>query len=609
MFTEVNPAFLVAIIYFIASVCYLYLLFTTHKNDTKSKTGKDYILAGLCLFFGSLFFGMMTLTANEMLSRIFWAAGFISICLFFPRWLLFSTNLITLKKKNSMFLIKTTPWVVLILCVLSIISNNTVFVTTKYGVQFFYQTNVFFLVTIAYITLVAAAFMIFDIKWYRESELKREKKQALLFIILTVFMAPIGFITDFIIPNITEDTVMPLAAIFFLPASLPFFFAMKKYKKLGITVSNSSGYVLSKISVPILVLDYDNKIHLENEAASTFLGSSAVGKNMSEIILVDSQIPEQSFFQTGFVYEKVTVTTNIGERICSMLLQVEHDRYNEALCKVVLLQDITATIENQRAEAELVKSIQRVSESFIDKTNQVSNAANIVAAGTMQQADSTEQLSTALAEITEKTIHNTSRAELSAKLASEIRDNAQKGSSQMEGMISAAKEFDDANKAIISIIKTIDDIAFQTNILALNAAVEAARAGRHGAGFSVVAEEVRKLASECAKAAKYTDDLVHDSIEKSKLSVQIAQEAGDSFTEIVSGIDESYSLIMEIADSTSRQSESINEVDSNIENVVGVFKQNKATSAESAKASEEMNEQARHLNDLVTEFHSRNSDI
>ena len=609
MFTEINPAFLIAIIYFIASACYLYLLITTHKNNTKSKTGKDYILAGVCLFFGSLFFGLMTITANEMLSRIFWAAGFVSICLFFPRWLLFSTNLITLKKKNSMLLIKTTPWVMLILCALSIISNSTVFVTTKYGVQFFYQTNVFILITVVYILLIVFAFMIFDIKWYRESELKREKKQALLFIVITVCSAPIGFMTDFIIPNITENTVMPLAAIFFLPASLPFFFAMKKYKKLGITVPNSSGYVFNKVSVPILVLDHNNNVNLENEATLAFLGSSVVGKNISEIILVNGEIPEKSFFQKGFLHEVVTVNTSIGERVCDMLFEVERDRHDDALCKVVLLQDITGMIENQKAEAELVKNIRSVSESFISKTNQVSNAANVVAAGTMQQADSTEQLSKALAEITEKTIHNTSRAELSAKLASEIRDNAQKGSSQMEGMISAAKDFDNANRAIINIIKTIDDIAFQTNILALNAAVEAARAGRHGAGFSVVAEEVRKLASECAKAAKYTDDLVHDSIEKSKLSVQIVQVVGDSFAEIVSGIDESYALIMEIADSSSEQSDSINEVDTNIENVVDVLKQNKATSVESAKASEEMNEQARHLNDLVTEFHSRNSDI
>jgi len=290
-----------------------------------------------------------------------------------------------------------------------------------------------------------------------------------------------------------------------------------------------------------------------------------------------------------------------------MLLEVENDEYGDALCKVIILQDITSANENQYAEAELVRNIRRLSESFISKTNQVSGAANSVAMGTTQQADSTEQLSKAIAEITEKTMYNTSKAEQSARLASEIRDNAQEGASRMEDMISATEEIDSANSAIVNIIKTIDDIAFQTNILSLNAAVEAARAGQHGAGFGVVAEEVRRLAAECANAAKYTETLIHNSIDKAKLGVKIAQEAGASFTEIMTGIDESYALIREIANSSNEQSTAIKEVDVNIEKVVNVLKQNRETSAESATASDEMNQQARQLNDLVTEFHSRNS--
>ena len=607
MFAEINPAFLIAMMYFIVGAVYLYLIISTHKNNTKSKTGNHYMLAGTCLFSSSLLFGVMTITENEIMSRVFWAAGFVSICLFFSRWLQFSTNLITIKKKETKSLISATPWVTAILCILCIISNDTVFVQTEYGVQFFYQTNVFFIATIVVITVTALTFMVFDVMWYRDSKLKRDKMQAQLFIILTVCSAPIGFLTDFILPSFTEDTVVPLASIFFLPASLPFFFAMKQYKKLGITVPNSSDYVFNKVSVPILVLDHENIVNLENEAALKFLGISAIGKNISEIILLGDTVQEQSFFQKGFVNEKVSVKTRFGASTCDMLLEIENDKYNDALCKVVLLQDISSNIENQNAEAELVKNIRSVSESFISKTNKVASAANSVALGTTQQADSTEQLSIVMAEITEKTMRNTGKAELSARLASEIRDNAQKGTSQMEDMIAATREIDEANNAVINIIKTIDTIAFQTNILSLNAAVEAARAGKQGAGFSVVADEVRKLATECAAAAKYTDELVHDSIEKAKLGVRIAQEASDSFSEIVSGIDESYTLIREIADSSSEQSASIEEIDANIEEVVNVLKRNKATSEESVKASDEMNEEARRLNDLVTEFHSRNS--
>jgi len=607
MFAEINPAFFAAMMYCLVCGCYLYLLISTYKNNANSKKGTHYMLAGVCLLFSSLSFGLMTITVNEVLSRVFWAIGFTSVCLFFSRWLVFSSNLITIKNRSARRAISAAPFLVGIICGLCIFSNGVVFVTTKFGIQFYYRPNVFFIAAVAVITIISVVFMIFNVKWYRASERKRDRTQALLFIILTAFVAPIGFLTDFVIPLVTENTVMPLASIMFLPAALPFFISMKKYKTLSITVSNSSGYVFSRVSVPILVLDHKNDIALENKAASDFLGRSVVGNNISEVILVDDKIPTQSFFRKGFANERATAKTRLGVRLCDMLLEVENDEYGDALCKVIILQDITSANENQYAEAELVRNIRRLSESFISKTNQVSGAANSVAMGTTQQADSTEQLSKAIAEITEKTMYNTSKAEQSARLASEIRDNAQEGASRMEDMISATEEIDSANSAIVNIIKTIDDIAFQTNILSLNAAVEAARAGQHGAGFGVVAEEVRRLAAECANAAKYTETLIHNSIDKAKLGVKIAQEAGASFTEIMTGIDESYALIREIANSSNEQSTAIKEVDVNIEKVVNVLKQNRETSAESATASDEMNQQARQLNDLVTEFHSRNS--
>lgn len=609
MFAEINPAYLMALMLFLAGGVYIYLLVGSLKSNAKSKKRSNYMLGGAWLFFASAFYGIMTITGNETLSRIFWALGFISVSLFFPTWLYFSSTLTRIKTKTGLMLIKISPYVTALFAFLCIFSNDTVFEYTKYGVRYTYDTNIFFLVIFVIITLTVISFMMLNIIWYRNSTMTRDRKLARLFILLTALTAPIGFLTDLIIPIFTNYTVTPLASIFFIPASLPFFVAMRKYKLFGVTVYNSSAYVFSKVSVPILVLEHGNIIRLENDAASKFLGRSVIGENIAEIVSVNDCTPEQMFFLNEFSNVTVKVKSKNGLRICNMLLEVERDQYDDALCKVVLLHDITSVIENQRAESELVKNIYSVSESFIDKTNRVSNAANTVAMGTTQQADSTEHLSKIISGITDNTMHNTSKAEQSARLASVIKDNAQKGSNQMEDMISATKEIDEANRAIVSVIKTIDDIAFQTNLLSLNAAVEAARAGQHGAGFSVVADEVRKLASECAKAAQYTDTLIHDSIEKSKLGVQIAQEAGESFAEIVSGIDESHALIMDIAKSYSEQTASIEEVDANIEEVISVVKQNKLTSEESALASNEMNEQARHLNELVTEFHSRNSDM
>lgn len=611
MFAELNTAYLIAFFYFVVSGIYLYLLIASYLNNAKNEMRRNYSMGGMWLLFASVFYGLMTITENDTLSKIFWAAGFFSICMFFPFWLSFSSNLVTIKSKIANILIKISPYIVALMAIVFIISNATVFVHTKTGVQFYYKSSVLFIIIFILILIIATVFMTFNIIWHRNAKFVRHKKLAQLFVVFTVLTAPIGFITDFVLPNITNITgitIMPLAAIFFLPASLPFFVAMKRYKLFGITVPNTSSYVFSKVSVPILVLDHNDIVSLENEASIKFFGNNVIGKNISEMVLLNGVAPEQSFFHTGFQSEEVEVKTNLGVKFCDMLLEVEYDKYNDAMSKVVLLQDISSDIDAQNAESKLVTNIYRVSEAFIDQTNQVSNAANKVAMGTTQQADSTEQLSKTVAEITEKTMYNTAKAEQGAVLASEIKDKAQRGTVQMEDMISATKEIDDANRSIINIIKTIDDIAFQTNILSLNAAVEAARAGKHGAGFSVVAEEVRKLATDCAKAAKNSEDLINNSIEKSKLGVRIAQEAGDSFTEIASGIDESYILIKEIADSSSEQSSSIKEVESNIEDVVNVLTQNKAISAESAIVSEEMTKQANKLNDLVTEFHSRNSD-
>jgi len=286
----------------------------------------------------------MTITVNEVLIRIFWAGGFISCYLFFTRWLLFSTNLIAPRHKNTRGIIRAASGLAVIICGVCIFSNDAVFVMTKYGVQFSYQNSLFFMAATIYITIIIMVTLLLFFRRWRESEIKRDRMQALLFIILSVFIAPIGFVTDFVLPIIAGNTATPLAAICFLPVSMPFFITMRKYKTLSITVPNASGYVFHTVTIPTLVLDLNNNVNLENNAALNFLGSSVIGKNISELILSDEKIPEQSFFAHDFSSEKVTVKTQPGVKICDMLLAIENDKYSDALCKVVLLRDITENV-------------------------------------------------------------------------------------------------------------------------------------------------------------------------------------------------------------------------------------------------------------------------
>ena len=251
---------------------------------------------------------------------------------------------------------------------------------------------------------------------------------------------------------------------------------------------------------------------------------------------------------------------------------------------------------------EILSSIRASSVQVSMGAKQVADGSQSLAQGATEQAASIQQLSSSISEIADKTKSNATMAEKASKLADSIKDNAQKGSTQMGEMVSAVNEINDASSSINKVIKVIDDIAFQTNILALNAAVEAARAGQHGKGFAVVAEEVRNLAAKSAEAAKDTGGLIENSIEKANLGVNIADETAKSLAMIVSGINESSQLVTEIAKSSEEQSVGIEHINKGIEQVAQVVQQNSATAEESAAASQEMSSQSTLLQELISQF-------
>ncbi len=240
-------------------------------------------------------------------------------------------------------------------------------------------------------------------------------------------------------------------------------------------------------------------------------------------------------------------------------------------------------------------------------STQVADGAQALAQGATQQAASIEELSSSISEVAAKTKANAELAEESAALAGTIKGSAEKGTQQMDEMVAAVKEINDASQSIGMVIKTIDDIAFQTNILALNAAVEAARAGEHGKGFAVVADEVRNLAAKSAAAAKDTESLIANSIAKAELGGRIAAETATSLSEIVSGINESETLVTNIARSSEEQSAGIGEINTGIDQVAQVVQQNSATAEQSAAASQEMSSQSDLLREMIARFKLKNA--
>jgi len=269
---------------------------------------------------------------------------------------------------------------------------------------------------------------------------------------------------------------------------------------------------------------------------------------------------------------------------------------------VETVQDITDMVSKQKDEDDLVANISQVSKSFISSSKQIADGAQTLAHGSTQQAASIQELSSSISEISRKTKDNSDMASRAALLADTIKQNAEKGSTQMDEMMSAVKEINQASHSINKVIKVIDDIAFQTNILALNAAVEAARAGQHGKGFAVVAEEVRNLAAKSAEAAKDTGGLIANSIDKAEMGSRIANETAGSLVEIVSGINESSQIVSQIAESSLDQSLSIEQVNRGIDQVAQVVQQNSATAQQSAAVSAQMSNQSVMLGEMISSF-------
>ena len=190
--------------------------------------------------------------------------------------------------------------------------------------------------------------------------------------------------------------------------------------------------------------------------------------------------------------------------------------------------------------------------------------------------------------------------------ASELVDRANgfaaEADTKMAELSAATRNIDQSSAQIGSIIKTIEDIAFQTNILALNASVEAAHAGAAGEGFSVVAEEVRSLAAMSGEAAKNTGILIGRSIQDVKTGTESTDHA-ISAMQIISECIQSIKLLMDdIALASVRQSEMIASVETGIKEISKVVQTNSAVAKESAEVSSELSDQARKLNSLISQF-------
>ncbi len=248
---------------------------------------------------------------------------------------------------------------------------------------------------------------------------------------------------------------------------------------------------------------------------------------------------------------------------------------------------------------DIVRKISDGASGLLKMAHHVADSGNRLADGSMSQAASIEESATALEEVNAMTRSTAGNIRQTSEVAQEVLKSVETAQDRMNRMSEAIASIKESSDQTVSIVKTIDEIAFQTNLLSLNAAVEAARAGESGAGFAVVAEEVRSLALRSAAAAKETTRLIEQARKNSGRGVRAAGEVKEILDTVIEGVGKVSQLARDISAAGGEQAEGVNQVSIGVSQIGSVTESNTAVAEEVASAGRQLSAQADELSRLV----------
>jgi methyl-accepting chemotaxis protein len=347
---------------------------------------------------------------------------------------------------------------------------------------------------------------------------------------------------------------------------------------------------------------------LYSDGSGKFVRKAAPDREMAQRILHDEKYhqgkavvlkPLNELTETMDARTKAAVATCIRRK--DVLF-----RLTEASLPVLLVLAVVSLliirIQIARPLTRVVATLAAGANGISGAAGQMSASSQSLAEGASAQAASLEETSASLEEMSSMTRRNADNAQSAKELANQTRSAADTSWSNMQDLGDAMTEIQNSSDGISKIIKTIDQIAFQTNILALNAAVEAARAGEAGMGFAVVADEVRSLAQRSAQAAKETTAKIEASIAKTTLGVQMTRKVTESLQTILTSARKLDELVAAVATASAEQNQGVSQINNAVSQMDRITQSTAATAEETAGASRELHTDARAVTTAVQEL-------